>query len=64
MHNHVTKEEVAIPRDFHYLKVIKFGSGFSSGDYKLTFCNVLGNEFLSIKNMTRSIQMFRMNISS
>ncbi|MGL9732278.1 MAG: hypothetical protein ACR5KX_05985 [Wolbachia sp.] len=49
MHNHVTKEEVAIPRDFHYLKVIKFGSGFSSGDYKLTFCNVFGNEFFEYK---------------
>ncbi|MGL9688444.1 MAG: hypothetical protein ACR5K6_01515 [Wolbachia sp.] len=47
--NHVTKEEVAIPRDFHYLKVIKFGSGFSSGGYKLTFCNVLGNEFFEYK---------------
>ncbi|MDR1139679.1 MAG: hypothetical protein LBJ80_05425 [Rickettsiales bacterium] len=49
VHNHVTKEEVAIPRDFHYLKVIKFGSGFSSGDYKLTFCNVFGNEFFEYK---------------
>jgi|GEM_PF-1873338 len=49
VHNHVTKEEVVIPRDFHYLKVIKFGSGFSSSDYKLTFCNVLGNEFFEYK---------------
>ncbi|WCR59559.1 MAG: hypothetical protein PG978_000995 [Wolbachia endosymbiont of Ctenocephalides felis wCfeF] len=47
--NHVTKEKVVIPEDFHFLKVIKFGSGFSSGDYKLTFCNVLGNEFFEYK---------------
>lgn len=49
VHNHVTKEKVVIPEDFHFLKVIKFGSGFSGGDYKLTFCNVLGNEFFEYK---------------
>ncbi|MGL9717995.1 MAG: hypothetical protein ACR5K9_04845 [Wolbachia sp.] len=49
MRNHVTKEEVAIPRDFHYLKVVKLGSGFDSDDYKLTFCNVLGNQFFEYK---------------
>lgn len=44
--NHITKEEIKIPRDFHYLKVVK-----SSGDddYRLTFCNFLGNEFLEYK---------------
>ncbi|MFP3035697.1 MAG: hypothetical protein ACEY3A_01485 [Wolbachia sp.] len=45
MRNHVTKEEVVIPRDFHYLKVVKFGDN----DYKLTFCSVLGNEFFEYK---------------
>jgi len=45
MHNHVTKEKVVIPRDFHFLKVVKF----NNGDYKLTFCNVLGNEFFEHK---------------
>ncbi len=29
-----------IPRDFHYLKVVKL----NDGDYKLTFCNISGNE--------------------
>ncbi|WP_246198542.1 hypothetical protein [Wolbachia endosymbiont of Ctenocephalides felis wCfeJ] len=43
--NHVTQETVVIPSDFHYLKVIKFGDN----DYKLTFCNVLGNEFFEYK---------------
>lgn len=43
MRNHVTKDEVVIPRDFHYLKVIKYGN------YKLTFCNFLGNEFFEYK---------------
>jgi len=37
MHNHVTKEMVVIPEDFHFLKVVKF----NNGDYKLTFCNVM-----------------------
>ncbi|MDR2978428.1 MAG: hypothetical protein LBU56_03355 [Rickettsiales bacterium] len=32
------KEKVVIPEDFHFLKVVKF----NNGDYKLTFCNVLG----------------------
>ncbi|MFP3031949.1 MAG: hypothetical protein ACEY3M_12760 [Wolbachia sp.] len=45
MRNHVTKEEVIIPRDFHYLKVVKF----NNDDYKLTFCNFLGNEFFEYK---------------
>ncbi len=44
--NHVTKEEVKIPRDFHYLKVVKSGN---NDDYKLTFCNFLGNEFFEHK---------------
>ncbi|QOD38468.1 hypothetical protein [Candidatus Wolbachia massiliensis] len=44
MRNHVTKEKVVIPRDFHFLKVVKFDN-----DYKLTFCNVLGNEFFEHK---------------
>ncbi|GFR07238.1 col27a1b [Trichonephila clavata] len=41
MRNHVTQEKVVIPRDFHYLKVVKFDNSV----YKLTFCNFLGNEF-------------------
>ncbi|WP_375604103.1 hypothetical protein NOX90_00105 [Wolbachia endosymbiont of Anurida maritima] len=45
MRNHVTQEKVVIPRDFHYLKVVKF----SNDDYKLTFCNFLGNEFFEYK---------------
>ncbi len=45
MRNHVTKEKVVIPRDFHYLKVTKF----NDDDYKLTFCNFLGNEFFEYK---------------
>ncbi|WP_253309560.1 MULTISPECIES: hypothetical protein [Rickettsiales] len=45
MRNHVTKEEVIVPRDFHYLKVVKF----NNDDYKLTFCNFLGNEFFEYK---------------
>ncbi|WP_265015973.1 hypothetical protein [Wolbachia endosymbiont (group A) of Anoplius nigerrimus] len=44
-HNHVTQEKVVIPRDFHYLKVIKF----NDDDCKLTFCNFLGNEFFEYK---------------
>ncbi|MDR2831450.1 MAG: hypothetical protein LBV62_00825 [Rickettsiales bacterium] len=43
--NHVTQEKVIIPKDFHFLKVAKF----SDDDYKLTFCNVLGNEFFEHK---------------
>ncbi|OWZ25236.1 hypothetical protein CCY16_00929 [Wolbachia endosymbiont of Wuchereria bancrofti] len=38
MRNHVTEEKVAIRRDFHFLKAVKFGD-----DYKLTFYNALGN---------------------
>ncbi|MFP3034387.1 MAG: hypothetical protein ACEY3C_02335, partial [Candidatus Tisiphia sp.] len=45
MRNHVTQEKVIIPRDFHYLKVVKF----NNDDYKLTFCNFLGNEFFEYK---------------
>ncbi len=45
MRNHVTQEKVVIPRDFHYLKVVKF----NNDDYKLTFCNFLGNEFFEYK---------------
>ncbi|WP_349967668.1 hypothetical protein [Wolbachia endosymbiont of Armadillidium arcangelii] len=44
--NHVTEEEVKIPRDFHYLKVVKSSN---NDDYKLTFCNFLGNEFFEHK---------------
>ncbi|MDG7053267.1 MAG: hypothetical protein LKM45_05320 [Wolbachia endosymbiont of Alcedoecus sp.] len=43
--NYITEEEVKIPRDFHYLKVVKL----NDGNYKLTFCNVLGNEFFEYK---------------
>ncbi|WP_168455496.1 hypothetical protein [Wolbachia endosymbiont of Ctenocephalides felis wCfeJ] len=43
--NHITKEEVKIPEDFHYLKVVKL----NNSDYKLTFCNILGNEFFEYK---------------
>ncbi|HCE59478.1 MAG TPA: hypothetical protein DEQ74_01425 [Wolbachia sp.] len=43
--NHVTKEEIVIPRDFHYLKVAKC----NNSNYKLTFCNFLGNEFFEYK---------------
>ncbi|MCM1001622.1 MAG: collagen-like protein, partial [Wolbachia endosymbiont of Melophagus ovinus] len=43
--NHVTKEKVVIPEDFHFLKVVKL----YNDDYKLTFCNVLGNEFFEYK---------------
>lgn len=46
IHNHVTEEEVKIPRDFHYLKVVKSSN---NDDYKLTFCNFLGNEFFEHK---------------
>ncbi|WP_250296459.1 hypothetical protein [Wolbachia endosymbiont of Oedothorax gibbosus] len=46
MRNHVTEEEVKIPRDFHYLKVVKSSN---NDDYKLTFCNFLGNEFFEYK---------------
>ncbi|MDG7056589.1 MAG: hypothetical protein LKM43_00305 [Wolbachia endosymbiont of Penenirmus auritus] len=49
VHNHVTREKVVIPEEFHYLKVVRLGSGFGDGDYKLTFCNVLGNEFFEYK---------------
>ncbi|WP_353270198.1 hypothetical protein [Wolbachia endosymbiont (group A) of Myopa testacea] len=45
MRNHVIQEKVVIPRDFHYLKVVKF----NNDDYKLTFCNFLGNEFFEYK---------------
>ncbi|GFY65352.1 uncharacterized protein TNIN_38541 [Trichonephila inaurata madagascariensis] len=43
--NHITEEEVKIPRDFHYLKVVKS----DHDNYKLTFCNFLGNEFFEYK---------------
>ncbi|APR99065.1 hypothetical protein [Wolbachia endosymbiont of Folsomia candida] len=43
--NHITEEEVKIPRDFHYLKVVKFGYD----NYKLMFCNSLGSEFFEYK---------------
>ncbi|KLT22663.1 hypothetical protein wVul_1028 [Wolbachia endosymbiont of Armadillidium vulgare str. wVulC] len=43
--NHITKEEVKIPGGFHYLKVVKL----NHNDYKLTFCNSLGNEFFEYK---------------
>ncbi|WP_353281623.1 hypothetical protein [Wolbachia endosymbiont (group B) of Horisme vitalbata] len=46
IHNHVTEEEIKIPRDFHYLKVVKSSS---NDDYQLTFCNFLGNEFFEHK---------------
>ncbi len=34
-----------LPRDFHYLKVVKS----DHDNYKLTFCNFLGNEFFEYK---------------
>ncbi len=43
--NHITKEEVKIPRDFHCFKVVKS----NHDDCKLTFCNFLGNEFFEYK---------------
>lgn len=46
IHNHVTEEEIKIPRDFHYLKVVQSSS---NDDYQLTFCNFLGNEFFEHK---------------
>lgn len=46
IYNHITKEEVRIPKDFHYLKVIKSSI---NDDYQLTFCNFLGNEFFEYK---------------
>lgn len=46
IHNHVTEEEIKIPRNFHYLKVVKSSS---NDDYQLTFCNFLGNEFFEHK---------------
>ncbi|BET35484.1 MULTISPECIES: hypothetical protein [Wolbachia] len=46
IHNHVTEEEIKIPRDFHYLKVVKSSN---NDDYKLTFCNFLGNKFFEHK---------------
>ncbi|WP_333023393.1 hypothetical protein [Wolbachia endosymbiont of Pentidionis agamae] len=45
IHNHITKEEVKIPKEFHYLKVI----GFDNNIYKLSFCNLYGNEFFTYK---------------
>jgi len=46
IHNHITEEEIKIPRDFHYLKVV---NSSSNDDYQLTFCNFLGNEFFEHK---------------
>lgn len=46
IHNHITEEEIKIPRNFHYLKVVKSSN---NDDYKLTFCNFLGNEFFEHK---------------
>ncbi|NSM56842.1 hypothetical protein HET73_05635 [Wolbachia endosymbiont of Atemnus politus] len=43
--NHITKEDVKIPGNFHYLKVAQL----NNGDYKLAFCNILGNEFFEYK---------------
>jgi hypothetical protein len=43
--SHATEKEVKIPHDFHYLKVVKL----NYNDYKLTFCNILGNEFFEYK---------------
>jgi hypothetical protein len=45
MRNHVTQEKVIIPNDLIFLKVVKSGSN----DHKLTFCNVLGNDFFEYK---------------
>ncbi|MFP3023376.1 MAG: hypothetical protein ACEY3K_10960 [Wolbachia sp.] len=46
MRNHVTKEQVVIPEDFHYLKVVRCNN---NDDYKLALCNFLGNEFFEYK---------------
>lgn len=46
MRNHITKEQMVIPGDFHYLKVVRYNN---HDDYKLTFCNFLGNEFFEYK---------------
>ncbi len=47
IYNHTTKEEeMKIPRDFHYLKVVQSSN---NDDYQLTFCNFLGNEFFEHK---------------
>ncbi|WP_246228178.1 hypothetical protein [Wolbachia endosymbiont of Litomosoides brasiliensis] len=43
--NHITKEEAKITRGFHCLKVVKS----NEGNYKLKFCNILGNEFFEYK---------------
>ncbi|WP_168455944.1 hypothetical protein [Wolbachia endosymbiont of Ctenocephalides felis wCfeJ] len=49
MHNYATQEKVVIPEEFHYLKVVRLGSGFGNDNYKLTFCNTMGNEFFEYK---------------
>ncbi|MDG7052479.1 MAG: hypothetical protein LKM45_01155 [Wolbachia endosymbiont of Alcedoecus sp.] len=49
MHNYATQEKVVIPEDFLCLKVVRLGSGFGNDDYKLTFCNIRGNEFFEYK---------------
>ncbi|QIT35722.1 hypothetical protein [Wolbachia endosymbiont of Brugia pahangi] len=59
MYNHVTEEKVVISRDFHFLKAVKFGD-----DYKLTFYMRWEMSSLNIKNMTYSIQTFRIRINS
>ncbi|WCR58227.1 collagen-like protein [Wolbachia endosymbiont of Ctenocephalides felis wCfeJ] len=49
MYNYATQEKVVIPEDFLCLKVVRLGSGFGNDDYKLTFCNIRGNEFFEYK---------------
>lgn len=46
MRNHVTKKQIVIPEDFHYLKVVRCNN---NDDYKLALCNFLGNEFFEYK---------------
>ncbi len=57
--NHITEEEVKIPGDFHYLKVVKS----DHDNYKLTFCNFLGNEFFEYKKYDPQYSGIQMNIN-
>ncbi len=52
--NHITEEEVKIPRDFHYLKVVKS----DHDDYKLTFCNFLYQFSLLVSQIGEIAELF------
>ncbi|WP_341808486.1 hypothetical protein [Wolbachia endosymbiont (group E) of Neria commutata] len=43
--NHITGKSILIPQDFHFLKVVEDGLD----NYKLAFCNYLGNLFFDYK---------------